>query len=96
MGVYFSNSLLLYPISSIDTFSDSYLRVKYFRVMRPSSSINRIYILSLLTPAILYPDFKVLSSLALSLIFTIFRSAWSLDSYFELTLADISLDISSK
>ena len=75
MGGYFSDSLLLFPISSIDTFASSYIRVISFRVMRPSSSGSGVSVLSLFTPDYLDLCFKVLSLLDLSLLFSILRSS---------------------
>ena len=69
MGGDFSNILLLFPISSIDAFYYSYLRVIYFCVMRPSYSGSGVSILSIFTPAP-FGFFKVLSRLTLSLFFT--------------------------
>ena len=69
MGGDFSDILLLFPIFFIDAFSSSDLGVVSFCVMRPSSSGYGFSILILFTPAHLDLDFKVLSRLALSLLF---------------------------
>ena len=94
MGVYFSNSLLLLPISLIDT-SSSDLRVIYFCVMKHSSSVSGVYIISIFTPASLDIGFKVLSLLCLSILSSIIRSAWILDSSLELPMDAISLALYS-
>ena len=60
MVVYFSDSLILFPISSIDTFLYSNLRVVYFRMMRHSSSISGVSIISIFTPDPLGLGFKVM------------------------------------
>ena len=69
MGGDFSDSLLLLPISTIDAFYSSDLRVIYFRVMRPSSSGYVVSILIIFTPDPLDPGFKVLSLLDLPILF---------------------------
>ena len=94
MGEDLSNILILFPISSIDAFSSSNLRVVYFCLMRPSSSGSGFYILRIFTPAPLDIGFKLLSLLGMSLLFSIMRSAWSLDSSLELPLSDISTALS--
>ena len=96
MGIYFSGSLLIFPISSIDAFSSSYLRVIYFFVMQPSSSGSGVSVLSLFTPAPLYLGFKVMSLLYLSLHFSIVISAWILGYSLELTMAAIYMALSSR
>ena len=84
--------MLLLPISSVDTFSSSDLRVVSFRVIRPSSPGSGFSIISLFTLALLDPGFKFLIHLALSILFPIMIIACGLDSSLELTLANISLD----
>ena len=91
MVEYFSDVLIMFPISSIDAFSISYLSVIYFRVMLPSYSGCGVYILILFTPDPLDPGFKVLSLMDLSLIFSIMRSSWSLDHSLKLPMPSISL-----
>ena len=96
MGGDFSDSMLLFPVSSIDAFYSSGLRVVYFCMMRPSSSGSGISILIIFTTSPLDIGFKVLSFLALYLLFSMVRSAWSLDSSLELPMAAIFLNISSR
>ena len=71
MVVYFSDSLILFPISSIDTFLYSNLRVVYFRMMRPSSSRSGVSIIIIFTPDPLGLGFKIMRRMALSLIFSL-------------------------
>ena len=69
MDGYLSNSLLLFPVNSIDTLSNSDLRVISFLVMRPSSSGHGVSVISLSAPAPFYFVFKVLSLLYMYILF---------------------------
>ena len=69
IGGEFSNSLLLLPISSVEYFSSSGLKVKSFVGMCSPPSVSGNYIINLLTPAPLFLVLRFISSLALSLIF---------------------------
>ena len=96
MGEDLSDILILFPISSTGNFSSSDLRVVSFRVMRPSSSVSGVSIISLFTPDPLDLYFKIMSILDMSLLISIVRSAWSLDYSLYLTMAVISLDLYSR
>ena len=96
MGEDLSDILILFPISSTGDFSSSDLRVVSFRVMRPSSSVSGVSIISLFTPDPLDLCFKIMSILDMSLLISIVRSAWSLDYSLYLTMAVISLDLYSR
>ena len=94
-GGYFFDILLIFPIYSIDAFSNADLRVVYFRVMRPPSSGSGVSILSLLTPDPFGLGFKGLSHLAPSLLFSIAIIECRLDSPSVLPLAAVSLALPS-
>ena len=66
-GRYFSDSLHLFPISSIDAFSYSGIRVIYFLMVHPSSSGTGVSVLSLCTHIPFGLVLKVVSCLDLYL-----------------------------